>query len=259
MLTEEEIRRIARARGLNVGLAEKDYVIDWLLKGMYESGIGKSLLFKGGTAIKKVYFQETWRFSHDLDFTALRLEIGETESLLKRVFRNIEGASAVRMDFGSFHKTEGSIIASVQFTGPLNAKNRIRVDITFNEKVIEKPAHKTIKSPYPDIGSYAVYAYSLNEILAEKIRSIIQRGKSRDYYDVWLLLKTGDFDMKKIREILEEKCMFKGIEFRKELIFDAEKLKIAKGFWEAGLKELVKNLPDFDLVVTELKEMMKML
>ncbi|MBU4245823.1 MAG: nucleotidyl transferase AbiEii/AbiGii toxin family protein [Nanoarchaeota archaeon] len=259
MLTEEDIRRIARVRGMNVGLTEKDYAIDWLLKGIYASKIGKSLLFKGGTAIKKVYFQETWRFSHDVDFTALNLKISDMENLLNEVFRNIESESSVRMDFGSFHKTEGSIIASVQFIGPLNAKNRIRVDITFNEKVIEKPAHKTIKSPYPDIESYSVYAYSLNEVLAEKIRSIIQRGKSRDYYDVWLLLKTQEFDMKKIRELLDEKCRFKGIEFRKELIFEKEKRKTAKSFWEAGLKELVKNLPDFEQVINELELMLKKL
>ncbi|MFH1077524.1 MAG: hypothetical protein V1753_11975 [Pseudomonadota bacterium] len=74
MLTEEEIRRIARVRGLNVGLAEKDYAIDWLLKGINESKIGKILLFKGGTAIKKVYFQETWRFQNKsfLEFLNLK-------------------------------------------------------------------------------------------------------------------------------------------------------------------------------------------
>jgi len=53
MLTEEEIRRIARRKNLYVGLTEKDYVLEWLLKGIYESEIKDSLIFKGGTAIKK--------------------------------------------------------------------------------------------------------------------------------------------------------------------------------------------------------------
>ncbi len=257
MLTEEEIRRIARVRGLNVGLAEKDYVIDWLLKGLYESGIGKNMLFKGGTAIKKAYFQETWRFSHDLDFTAISLKLDDAETLLKDIFKQVENESSIRLIFSSFHKTPGSIIANVQFLGPLNAKNRIRIDITFDEKVIAKPVQKTIISPYPDIISYKVNAYSLDEILTEKMRSIIQRGKSRDYYDVWLLLKTKDFDMRRIKEMLAEKCGFKGIEFKRELLFDKDKISAAKRFWEVGLKDLVKNLPDFDFVISELKSMLK--
>ncbi len=46
-----------------------------------------------------------------------------------------------------------------------------------------------VESNYPDIRRYRAVVYSLEEILAEKIRSILQRGKSRDYYDVWMLLK----------------------------------------------------------------------
>jgi hypothetical protein len=45
----------------------------------------------------------------------------------------------------------------------------------------------------------------------------------------------------------------KGIEFKQELIFNENKLNEAKGFWEVGLKDLVKELPDFDLVIDELR------
>ncbi|MEA2053573.1 MAG: nucleotidyl transferase AbiEii/AbiGii toxin family protein, partial [Candidatus Thermoplasmatota archaeon] len=206
MLTEEEIRRIARRKNLNVGLTEKDYVIEWLLKGIYESNIKDGLIFKGGTAIKKVYFPETWRFSHDLDFTALCLDSKNIENQLEEVFDDIEEKSLIKLKFKSFHATSGSIIANVQFLGPLNAKNRIRLDITLDEKVITEPVLKVVDSRYPDIGRYNIGVYSLEEILVEKTRSILQRGKSRDYYDVWMLLKVKKFDLKEIRKLLIEKC-----------------------------------------------------
>lgn len=253
MLTEEEIRRIARRKNLNVGLTEKDYVIEWLLKGIYESKIKDSLMFKGGTAIKKVYFPETWRFSHDLDFTALYSDRENIEDQLKEIFNDIEEKSLIKLEFKSFHATPGSIIANVQFSGPLNAKNRIRLDITLDEKVITEPVLKVIDSQYPDIGRYEVGVYSLEEILVEKIRSILQRGKSRDYYDVWMLLKVEKFDLEEIRTLLIEKCQFKGIEFNSTEIFNENKLKEAKRFWEVGLKDLVKELPDFDFVIEELR------
>lgn len=202
MVTEEEIRRIARKKELTVGLTEKDYVIEWLLKGIYESDIKNKLIFKGGTAIKKVYFPEVWRFSHDLDFTARDLNIKNTNNYLEKIFKNIEAKSSVKLEFKSFHLTPESIIANVQFLGPLNSKNRIRMDISFNEKIFTEPVLKRRSSPYPDIKNYTVVAYSLDEILAEKIRCIMQRGKSRDYYEVWMLLKTRNFDLRKIKDLL---------------------------------------------------------
>ena len=147
MLTEEEIRRIAKRRNMSVGLTEKDYVIEWLLKGIYESNVKDNLIFKGGTAIKKVYFQETWRFSHDLDFTALNSDRENTRNQLEGVFRDIEGKSAIKLVF----------------------------------------------------------------------------------------------------------------EFKSELIFDEDKLRDARRFWEVGLKDLVKELPDFGLVTSELRNKLEKL
>ena len=183
MLTEEEIRRIAKEKDLSVGLVEKDYVIEWLLKGIYESELKEDLIFKGGTAIKKAYFQRFWRYSHDLDFTSF-LDPKTLREGLEKVFRKIKEMAMIELEFKSFHVTEGSVIANIQFLGPLKFKNRIRIDVTSDEIVLTKPILKTVKSDYPDVESYEVKVYSLEEILAEKIRSILQRGKSRDYYDV---------------------------------------------------------------------------
>ena len=68
-----------------------------------------------------------------------------------------------------------------------------------------------------------------------------------------MLLKVEKFDLEDIRRLLIVKCKSKGIEFKTELIFNENKLNKAKGFREAGLKDLVKELPDFDLVIDELR------
>src|SRR3990170_330033 len=59
----------AREFGLAPNVIEKDYVLDWMLAGISaDPEIGTSWVFKGGTCLKKCYF-ETYRFSEDLDFT----------------------------------------------------------------------------------------------------------------------------------------------------------------------------------------------
>lgn len=47
---------------------EKDYVLSWVLYGISQNLKLSEWFFKGGTCLKKCYF-ETYRFSEDLDFT----------------------------------------------------------------------------------------------------------------------------------------------------------------------------------------------
>jgi predicted nucleotidyltransferase component of viral defense system len=105
---------------------------------------------------------------------------------------------------------------------------------------------------YPDLTKFRVLSYTLLEILVEKIRSIIQRGYSRDYYDVWRLLNETRFNESDVRELLVKKCENRGVEYKPELIFDTTRLKEAKAFWEKGLAYLTRDLPNFERVIEEL-------
>ena len=220
MISAEALRRIARRQELPVGIVEKDYAISWLLKESYENVVlKKALLFKGGTALRKVYFPEVWRLSHDLDFTLLgELEAEETKDELEQVFRAASTSSGIAFSLKTFHATKGSIIANIQFIGPLVRKNQLRMDITLDEKLVLRPEWRKVTTIYPDLPEFEVKAYDLKEILIEKIRSIIQRGKSRDYYDVWRLLKEKEFDIDEVRELLIRKCQINRIEYKLSLI-----------------------------------------
>ena len=92
MILAEQISRIAREEKLTAGVVEKDYALTWLLNGFYlrNSGLDDSLVLKGGTAIRKVYFPQTWRFSEDLDFTVAKaLESGSIKESMQQVFETL--------------------------------------------------------------------------------------------------------------------------------------------------------------------------
>jgi predicted nucleotidyltransferase component of viral defense system len=256
MISAEALRRIARRQGISVGWAEKDYVISWFLKELYESNcLKESLVFKGGTALKKVYFPETWRLSHDLDFTAVAgLDSGTVRRCLEEVFTAIAQKSGLSLRLSSFRAIRGGLDAKIQFAGPLVHKNQISLDITFDEKLVTEPEWTAATTEYPDVPVMKVKVYSLNEILVEKIRSIMQRGRSRDYYDVWRLLMENEFDMTTIEALLVEKCLAKGVEYDPGIIFDDERLREAGRYWQSALGELVRELPKFETVVSELRK-----
>jgi predicted nucleotidyltransferase component of viral defense system len=257
LISAEQIRRIAREEKLAAGIVEKDYALTWLLRGFYrsDSSLNDSFVLKGGTAIRKVYYPQTWRFSEDLDFTVIRgFQSGKIKESMQRVFQTLLQESGLNYSLESYHSTEGAIIANVQFLGPLNFINRIRHDISLKEKMVLKPEQQLIRTNYPDLPEFKVLVYSLNEILAEKTRSIMQRGYSRDYYDVWRLLKEDKFKDSEIRNLLIRKCELNNIKYEPRMLFDEKRLSEARSFWEKGLIHLTRELPNFDGVISELKE-----
>lgn len=69
MIKPGEIQKIAGKLGIRDTQIEKDYVIGWVLKGISNNSyLKEKLIFKGGTALRKIYFED-YRLSEDLDFT----------------------------------------------------------------------------------------------------------------------------------------------------------------------------------------------
>ena len=255
----DELRRLAKSTGFDVATLEKDYALTWLLSGIYskDSKLSDMLIFKGGTAIRKVYFRE-WRLSEDLDFTILhRVSPATVRKDFESVFGMLKGRSGISYLFSGFTSGIYTILADIQFLGPLGFKNRIAHDISLKEKLVEEPVWKKVRPEYEDIPEFRTQVYSLNEILVEKIRSIFQRGKARDYYDVWRLMKENRFDRGRIRSLLVKKCEMTGIEFRPDLIFDQTRLSEAEKFWTIALARLTKDLPDFRTVLAELRSLLE--
>jgi predicted nucleotidyltransferase component of viral defense system len=257
-MDENELRRRARKTGFDVATLEKDYALTWLLSGIYreDSKLRDILIFKGGTAIRKIYFPE-WRLSEDLDFTIIQeVDPQSLKQGFEQIFLSVSKRSNIVYSFSAFNAREYAIFADVQFLGPIGFKNKIAHDISLKEKMVEKPLRMNVKPEYEDIPEFEVLVYSPNEILVEKLRSILQRGKARDYYDVWRLMKEKEFSPDKIRELLIMKCQITGVEFKPELIFDKNRLSEAKKFWTIALARLTRNLPDFESVLKDLRLML---
>ncbi len=68
---ETRLRQAWRDQGVQSYVIERDYLLSWVLAGIsVVPELRETLVFKGGTALKKCYFGN-YRFSEDLDFTGL--------------------------------------------------------------------------------------------------------------------------------------------------------------------------------------------
>lgn len=59
MIHKQEIMTMAAKYGLSANSIEKDYVLSWLLAGIFNAEeLNQKWIFKGGTCLKKCYFDE---------------------------------------------------------------------------------------------------------------------------------------------------------------------------------------------------------
>ncbi|RKY51046.1 MAG: hypothetical protein DRP92_07485 [Candidatus Neomarinimicrobiota bacterium] len=112
---------------------------------------------------------------------------------------------------------------------------------------------KSVIHPYGDNLSAQIKVYSLEEIVAEKIRSFFQRTRPRDLYDVYFLWDKVNTII--VKEILPDKFKFKNVKLNLEDL--TKRKEDFENAWINSLKHQLKELPEFDVVFTEAVERIK--
>ncbi len=248
MLRREEIEKIALERGEISKIVEKDYLLEILLFVIYRNF--RNLIFKGGTALYKLYSLN--RFSEDLDFTCVgRIDIDKFTNYLSRAIE--QAGISGRIKESARYRNQCNI--KFELKGPLfdgNLKNIsfVSINISFREIPIYEAREERIYPRYRDIPFFMVLVMHLEEILAEKIRTILTLNKARDVYDCWFLLNKGiSVNLSDVNKKLKiYKLKFSNKNF-------VEKIEEKRKSWIIDLKGLVKGkLPDFDIVKNEILE-----
>ncbi|MCK4327896.1 MAG: nucleotidyl transferase AbiEii/AbiGii toxin family protein [Candidatus Diapherotrites archaeon] len=240
----DEVRALAREQGASLGMAEKDFMLSVFLKYLYLVPGSEVLVFKGGTALSKVYVKG-YRLSEDLDFTAMIKDKKAVRELLRRAAREL--GFVIKRE----NMTSRSYTIRLGFVGMLMTPNSIHIDVDFTRTPVLKPKHVKKKLPYKGLGYATMVVYDLRELFAEKVMALSHRKKPRDFYDIWYLFKHKRFNRSEIAKIVKAK----GREFPPGLdvpgIFSGT--DAARRQWKNRLVELMHDVPDFDVVLAELR------
>lgn len=250
MIPEIEFKEKARSFNVPISTIERDYAQNWLLAYL------PKMAFKGGTGIRKAYI-EYYRFSDDLDFTLLeKTDLKDLTNKIKKAIQNVKNASGISfLDDIKSEKVKNGYVINVYFrilrsTGdPL----KIKMDITKQEnEIIIKPIQKKdIIHLYSDEINGQINVYTLEEMFAEKVRSLFERTRPRDLYDVWYLNKKMKFD----KILFQKKCKFKNVQPKiDELI--TRKTNYEKT-WKGSLQNQLQELPPATDVFEEVIEFLK--
>ncbi|NYJ28208.1 nucleotidyl transferase AbiEii/AbiGii toxin family protein [Allomuricauda sp. ARW1Y1] len=282
MLFKREIEKYAEANGVLKSTIDKDWVLGHFIDSIFSiPKCREALVFKGGTCLRKCYFPD-YRFSEDLDFTSINPEFALDKKMLKEIARLITKRSEIPLHIQElsplrFNEKLTGYKATIKFWGADHSRNQappvperwttsIKIEIILFEKLVFPFEMRKVHHPYSDVLSsepLSVPCYSLNEVLAEKLRALIQRSYTapRDFYDIWYLSKNvPNIEWTAVTKAFHEKMAFKDLAFtgiNQMLNDDSHKALIAA--WSNSLQHQIpeKNMVEYATVKNDIAALLK--
>ena len=143
----------------------------------------------------------------------------------------------------------------VYYRGPLRyagSPSAIRLDVTWNEVLVDQPAIRALIHPYSDQGTLdeasGISCYTLVEILTEKLRAVGGQRRfavSRDLYDIHRLVLAG-VDVSSVITLIPRKFQARGlgVELMGVAQLEAHRAEYEED-WRRRLSHLVRGRAEF--------------
>jgi hypothetical protein len=258
---------------------ERDYAQSYVLLGIARcADLGNVLIFKGGTALRKIHFGG-YRFSEDLDFSSVDSPRGaELEKAIRTAVSAAQSAARryapVSMTVEHYEERDPhpggqeAFVVRVQYPWQRQLLVPVKIEITTDEPVLLPSPPQPVMHGFEEQLEVQIRTYSLEEICAEKLRSTRQtqvmlaergwaRSRARDYYDLWHLvqLEPGRVDWAQVSSILPRKCRHRQVTITSvDDVFETGLLDEVRATWKRTLGPFVSELPDAETVLTETRE-----
>ncbi|WIM12584.1 nucleotidyl transferase AbiEii/AbiGii toxin family protein [Enhydrobacter sp.] len=163
---------------------EQDLIISRALVAIFSDPFLRGeLRFRGGTALNKLHFPAPLRYSEDIDL--VRTSAGPIGPVL-------DGVRAVLEPWLDKAKSDPSPVApKLRFRAdaegePADVRINLKVEINTREREAHDPPIEIpfgVKNPW-FTGKAAIPTFSREEMLATKLRALLQRNKGRDLFDL---------------------------------------------------------------------------
>ena len=278
MIPKAEVLAAAGETGLLPTTVEKDYALGWLLFAISDHPQLRTWYFKGGTCLKKCYF-DTYRFSEDLDFTVppdASYDAASIREILLAIAEWVRERTGLEFPADGIEVTESvnkrgqkTYEARVTYVGPLQLaraqRRRVRFDLTRDEAVLDPSEQRDVFHGYSDAPDPvpAIRCYSLAEILAEKTRALFERsGRARDVYDVVNVGRNlrAELEPRRIAALAARKFAFKSLEApAPDRILARVDPDILATDWTQSLRHQLPVLPPVGDFLTALREILEWL
>jgi predicted nucleotidyltransferase component of viral defense system len=140
-----------------------------------------------------------------------------------------------------------------------NTKTPFSIDFGVGDVIVPAPAKRELPVILPEFEKPEVLTYSFESIIAEKFDAIISRmeltGRMKDFYDIYYLASTSDFEGRKVQEAIFETLQNRGTPYEKDTLIKVAHLSEDKDIMKRWNIFCRKTL-GIDLSFTEVMELL---
>ena len=216
------LRNKAKENGISYQQCLQLFMQEEFLRKLSASPYKDNLILKGGLFIYTLTNFES-RATVDVDFMlrGLSNDMARMDEIIAEIL-----AVPTGNDFITFKALPTEPIAanrkyhgvSTQITGYIkNVRVPFSVDIGVGDVIIPSAKERTIKTQLDDFDAPEIMTYSLESTIAEKLDAILQRfeltGRMKDFYDIYYLSQTFDFDGLKLQTAIAETLQNRGTNY----------------------------------------------
>lgn len=272
MISKDEIIEKSEELKVHTSYVQRDYVFGWILTGIFTvSNLKDYLILKGGNCLRKAYFENT-RYSYDLDFSIqtdvtkdfLRTELNKVcdfaQELSGVIFEKEKNIVAEKKIAGPWKKAYEARLYFKDFYGnPDKFIIKVRLDITEYDKIYLPIQNRPLIHPYSDKKACIaeIRALKLEEVLASKLKCLLQRRHSPDLYDyVFSIMFDTGMEVKRsevVKTLLKMTIFERSPGILRGLFVDLP-FQIFKKLWAKYLICPKYALIDFETAVARFKE-----
>lgn len=199
---------------------EQDLVISRALVDLYnEPYIKDALVFRGGTALNKLFLKPPARYSEDIDFVQKRPEpIGKTIDSIRTLLKPWLGDPQWKIT-----QRSAKLIYKYESINKTPTKLKIEINTTEHFQVLPLRVEKFEMHSEWFHGFADIITYEIDELMATKLRALYQRRKGRDLFDVWYVAKQKLIDLNRVLDIYSKYCAndnahIQGVDFLNNLV-----------------------------------------
>ena len=150
--------------------------------------------------------------------------IDDVKALITRILNTPTGNDYISMKAKEFeeispqrkyHGISTQIIAQIK-----NVRVPFNVDIGVGDVIVPRAEERRINTQLPDFEAPVIMTYSLESTIAEKFDAILQRfeltGRMKDFYDIYYLARTFDFDGAKLQTAISRTLERRGTPYNRD-------------------------------------------
>ena len=264
-----KLKNKAKISGISYQQCLQLFMQEEFLRKLSKSGYEDNLILKGGLFIYTLTNFES-RATIDVDFLlrGFSNSIEDVKSMIGKIIETSTGNDFVSMTAKGFEeispqrKYHG---ISTQIIGQIkNVRVPFNVDIGVGDIIVPKAQERRINTQLPDLEKPVIKTYSLESTTAEKLDAILQRfeltGRMKDFYDIYYLARTFDFEGAKLRAAIFETLK------KRETPYDRDSFKRILALsededmqkrWRYFLKNIKDGTLEFAVVIKEMQKFLE--